>query len=138
MNVPEHLWRFPTRAAIDALATRFGLRNEPDMQDWEWEVADPNRIEEFLRAYESGELTEGERFVLMETIIQSFDESEHPLTGNPLWERILTRIEENITVHIHTVWYWACLGEKLEDSWRVAPSMRKILKRHRHRFEKKR
>lgn len=137
MSVPEHLWRFPTRAAIDALAARFGLRNEPDMQDWEWEVADPNRIEEFLGAYESGELTEDERFVLMETIIQSFEESEYSLTGNPLWERILSHLEENIALHIYTVWYWADLEEEFSDNWRVTPSIREILERHRHRFEEK-
>ena len=125
--------RHPTRAAIDGLAARFGLRNEQNMQNWEYEVSDPDRIEEFLGAYESGELTEDERFVLMETILQSFDESEYSLTGHPLWPRILTRIEENIAVHIHTVWYWADPGNKLEDSWRVAPAMRALLKRHHHR-----
>jgi hypothetical protein len=145
MNVPEHLQRFPTLAAIDSLTARFGFRNELGMQDWEYEVSDPNRIEEFLDAYESGELTEDERFILMMTIIDSFEAtlmgsseaSGQPMTENPLWQRIHTLLEKDIAVHIGTVWYWACLGNKLEDSWRVVPSMRAILKRHRRRFEKK-
>jgi len=74
MSVPEHLWRFPTAEAIESLAQRFHLPNHPNMQDWEWEVADPSRINEFVAAYKGGELNDDERFVLMETIIQSFEE----------------------------------------------------------------
>ncbi|MCP5384447.1 MAG: hypothetical protein H6913_07510 [Altererythrobacter sp.] len=44
------------------------------MQDWEFEVADANRIDEFLSAYQSQELTDDERFTLMEMIIQSFED----------------------------------------------------------------
>lgn len=135
MNVPEQLWRYPTLAAIESLTARFGFRNEPGMQDWEYEVSDPDRIEEFLDAYESGELTEDERFSLMMTILDSFEAtlmgsseaSGQPMTENPLWQRIHALLEKDIAVHIGTVWYWACLGDTLEDSWRVAPSMRKIL-----------
>lgn len=74
MTVPEHLWRFPTREAIASLAIRFDVPNEPHMQDWEWEVADPARIDEYLNAYHVGELTDDERFTLMETLIQAFDD----------------------------------------------------------------
>lgn len=135
MNVPEQLWRYPTLAAIDALTARFGFRDESGMAEWEYGVSDPNRIEEFLDAYESGELTEDERFSLMKTIIESFEEtlmgsseaSGQPMTENPLWQRIHALLEKDIAVHIGTVWSWACLGYTLEDSWWVAPSMRKIL-----------
>lgn len=43
-------------------------------QDWEWEVADPARIDEYLNAYHVGEFTDDERFTLMETLIQAFDD----------------------------------------------------------------
>jgi hypothetical protein len=70
--IPEHLWRSPTRAAINALALRFDLPNTQGMQDWEHEVADADRIHEFIAAYQSGQLDDDERFTLMELIIQSF------------------------------------------------------------------
>jgi hypothetical protein len=54
--VPEHLWRYPTKDAIENLAKRFDFPTDPQMQDWEYEVADASRIGEFLAAYESGEL----------------------------------------------------------------------------------
>lgn len=46
----DHLYRFPARAAIAALTIRFNLPNTKNMQDWEYEVADANRIAEFLAA----------------------------------------------------------------------------------------
>ncbi len=50
MKIPKRLWRFPTLATIDLLAQRFNLPNHPNMQDWEYEVADPDRVDEFLAA----------------------------------------------------------------------------------------
>ena len=52
------------------------------MQDWEWEVASPERIDEFLAAYEGGELTDDERFTLMETLLQSFEDVDAPLLND--------------------------------------------------------
>ena len=135
MEIPQRLWRFATSNARDTLATRFGLRNEPGMQDWEWEVADPSRVEEFLAAYESGELSDDERCLLIEPIIQPvFDvESLH-------WKKTQFLLEANIELHIHTVCYWACLNtleeeDGLELAWNCAPAMRAILNRHRVRFD---
>ena len=107
MSVPEHLWRFPTKDARVALASRLSLPYTAQMQDWEWEVSDPNRIAEFLALYKSGELTEDERFSLIEIIIQSFDDQERDLTDDILWQDTLNIITQNLNTHIHTVWYWS-------------------------------
>ena len=72
MAVPERYWRFQTREAMDALATRFGFQDEPWMEDWEYQVADASRLDEFLIALEAGELTDDERFTLSETVMQCF------------------------------------------------------------------
>ena len=134
MEIPQSLWRFSKKEAIDNLAARFGLPNEPGMQDWQWEVADNDRIDEFLAAYKSGELSDDERHTLMETIIQSFgwNEIEQPSLR---WQETLNLIEHNIELHIYTVCYWACLDCELEDAFEAAPSMRAILNRHRARFD---
>jgi hypothetical protein len=83
--VPEHLWRYPTRAAIDALALKFGFSNTPQIQDWAWEAADSDRIDEFIAAYKSGQLNDDERFALMETIIQSFEDLGEALYADTRW-----------------------------------------------------
>ena len=136
MSVPEHLWRFPTRAAIDALSLRFGLANDPAMQDWEWQVADADRIDEFVAALETDGLSEDERFTLMEIVLQSFEELSAPLELDQRWKRILEILDQNVSLHGHSIWYWSCLDvEDPTDWWRVTPYMRSILGKHRAEME---
>ena len=137
MSVPQRLWRFPP--ARERLAARFNLPNTEDMQDWEWQVADFSRIDEFLVAYQGSELSDDEKFTLMETIIQSFAESEFAESDevkkpSARWKMVLEWLDSNIELHIYTVWYWAVLEHDLEDGWNVAPAMRAILSAHRQRF----
>ena len=135
MSVPEHLWRFPTADAIASLAARFGLPNTKEMQDWEWEVADPQRKEEFFDAYKSGDLSDDERFTIMETIIQSFEDSEEEFHHSGLWAAVLRSIEENLDLHIHTVWYWSDLENDNEgEMWKVTPFIRDILNKYKEKF----
>lgn len=136
----EHCWRCPTRAAIDALALRFNLRNTRDMQDWEYEVADAKRINEFLAAYESGELNDDERFTLMETLLESCCEAEmydKAFLSSDVWKKILALLEQNIALHIYTVWYWSDTEQAEEDtsdSVVITPCIRTILLRQQQRF----
>jgi hypothetical protein len=106
------------------------------MQDWEWEVADPKRINEFLSAYESDLVTDDERFVLMETLIQSFEESGRSLPDDLRWCQVLELLDKNIALHIYSVWYWSDLeNDNADDAWRVTPFLRKVLELHKHRFD---
>ena len=138
MNIPRRLWRFHTKEARDKLAARFGLPNEAGMQDWHWQVADPERVDEFLAAYRSGELSEDERFTLMDTIIHSSQGWTDTETELRQWNDILALLEENIELHIYTLCYWACLEtseDELEElAFEAAPDMRAILNRHSERF----
>jgi hypothetical protein len=137
MSVPKHLWRFPTAAAIRTLAQRFGLRNDPGMQDWEWQVSDATRLDEFLRAYEEADLSDDERFVLMEIILQSFEDLGHTIVVDPRWHRTLELIDQNIDLHAHSVWYWSALeSEDADDQWVVTPFLRRIVGKHRDRLER--
>ena len=136
MSVPEHLWRFPTRGSIDSLAKRFGLRNMPGMQDWEWEVADPARLDEFLGAYLSGSLSDDERFTLMEALLQCFEESNLDLESDDRWSRVMLALDEGIELHASTLWYWSCVDGKEPSRWfRVTPLVRSVFERHRCRLE---
>lgn len=70
----EPAFRCATEAAISSLATKIGLPNTPDMQDWECQVAPPDRLSEFLSVCDTENLNDDERFCLMEIVIQSFEE----------------------------------------------------------------
>lgn len=136
MSVPEHLWRHPTAAAIDTLARRFGLPNDPGMQDWPWQVADAGRLDEFLAAYEDEGLDEDERFTLMEIMLQSFEDLGQSIGFDPRWHRTLEILDRNIDLHANTVWYWSALeNDDADDQWLVTPFMRRIVDKHRGRLE---
>ena len=108
---------------------RFGFPNTLEMQDWEWEVADSQRIGEFLSVYESGELTEDEQFILMETILQSFENLESPPQANKHWQQVLDKLDKNVELHIYTLWYWA------RGNFDISPLLRPLFERHRSRFD---
>jgi len=134
----NRLYRFPTRAAIDVLAIRFNLPNTKNMQDWEYEVADASRIAEFLAAYDSGELSEDEKFTLMSMLLQSscdaIDEDENFLRSEN-WTQFLELLERDIDIHIHLVWYWSCTDlDDLSEAWSITPFIRPILLRHQEKF----
>ena len=131
MAVPERLWRYPTRAAIDSLASRLGLANDPGMQDWAWQVADSDRIDEFIAAYEGKELTEDERFTLMETLLQSFEDASSPLESDRRWARLLELLDQNVVLHAYSICYWSLLeNDNVDECWRITPFVRAILRRH--------
>jgi hypothetical protein len=66
----EHLQRWPTTTARKALSRRFGIPLDQYSQDWEWEVADATRFDEFLAAYHDPSLSDDERVSLIEILIQ--------------------------------------------------------------------
>ena len=138
MSIPEHLWRFPTADAIASLSARLNVAYDDSMQDWEWEIADPARIDEYLALYQGGELTDDERFTLMETVIQSFADLSACLHEDPRWEHVINLLDRNIELHLYSVWYWANTDSELEnDGWAVTPFLRKLLSKHSGRLNAK-
>lgn len=110
MNVPQRYCRFPTAEAIDSLVARFALRNEPNMQDWEYEVADPDRLAEFLAALERDDLTDDERFTLSEIVMQCFEElsdDTHDVSRMEEWQRFVAMLRARPTLHAFTLCYWS-------------------------------
>jgi hypothetical protein len=137
MTLHERFIRYPTAQAVDSLAVRFNLPNHPEIQDWEYVVADSSRLDEFLDAYNSGELTDDERFTLMETILQSFEELQGKLNAHPRWRETLAILESNFNLHVYTVWYWSGRDEgPVDGEWRVAAPLRSILDRHLPRLDR--
>lgn len=127
MKIIEPECRHPTKSAIEKLAATFSLPNTPDMQDWELEVADPGRIEEFINEYKNGVLTDDEKFTLLEMLLQSFEESELNLSTNKYWKELLELIRNNYKLHEYTIWYWSSFeAENEEEQWRITPFMREL------------
>jgi hypothetical protein len=138
MEMPQHIWRCPTREAIDKLAIRFGLPNFSWMQDWEYQVSDHTRIDEFLTAYETEALSDDEKFTLMETVIDSFEQlagTGCDIAADLRWQRTISALDKNISLHAYSVWYWCRLDAEHEDEvFRVTPFVRQVFARHKDYF----
>lgn len=120
-NIPK----FPNTNARVALAKRLNLAYLENMQDWEYEVADIFRIDDFLNTYDLNDITEDERFLLIEMLFQSFEEVDD-LEKDTRWYRTLSLVENNLDLHTQTVLYWANAVESLEDSWNITPFIRNL------------
>jgi hypothetical protein len=94
------------------------------MQDWEYQIADPVRIDEYLAIYGDGTLTDDERFTLMKTVLQSFEDLNAELASDPRWSAVLELLDRNVDLHVHSIWYWADADNQMfSESWRVSPFM---------------
>lgn len=118
---------FPTAEAQKSLASRFDLVYSERMQDWEWEVADPLRFEEFFNVYSSTALSNGEKFSLMEIIIQSIEETEDLNIFSARWKIIEPILIDNHILHHHSIMYWSCYDESSEEGmFRISKHMRSV------------
>jgi hypothetical protein len=119
--------QFPTTPARQALARRFGLPYSDTMQDWEWEVADAERFDEFLAVYDATRLNDAERYSLMEVLVQCVEDLAIAGRAEIAWTAIETRLRSN-PLHRPTVEYWSCPGESdLEAMFRISSWMRRLL-----------
>jgi hypothetical protein len=130
MEIPEQLWRFPTAEAIASLVSRFQFATDPYMQDPEAELADPERIDEFLAAYETGDMTGDEKFLLMCILLNSFEFSDRPLLSQPQWPRTLALLDRDIAVHIFSVLAFSAPESDPENDWLIGPDMRVLAEKH--------
>ncbi|MDF1668988.1 MAG: hypothetical protein P1U83_05175 [Roseovarius sp.] len=96
------------------------------MQDWELEVANPLDLDRYLTLFAEVINKDDLRFTLADIIIQAFEETGLDLELDARWRPFLDELVENMGVHAHQIWYWACFDVELEDVWRVAPYMRSI------------
>ncbi|MCZ8023688.1 MAG: hypothetical protein O9294_18160 [Cytophagales bacterium] len=126
MNEPK--FRLSTKEAIESLASELNLPYEQSMQDWAYEVANPDDIESYIKHY-STKLDEDKKFVLMEIIIQAINDQKSDKHLFQYWNIVKPLIIEDFTVHEYTIYYWSCLeSDESDDFWNITPLMREIWK----------
>jgi hypothetical protein len=122
----EPTFRCGTRKAIDELAEELNLPNKMTMQDWSYEVANPNDIDKYIFHYVSTK-DDDKKFVLMEIIIQATEEQNTEELFQNYCEAIKPILEADFRLHEFTIYYWSCFdNENLEDCWKITPLIRRI------------
>lgn len=91
------------------LSKKLNLEFHESMQDWEYEIADSDRIQEFIEEYDKSESTDKEKQSLMEIIL---DSSNDLLVDNKTVEfekfflAIIERLKKESKLHEGTINYW--------------------------------
>ena len=98
----------PDQVSRERLAKRLCLEFDNNMQDWEYEVSNPNRLDEFIDEYDKKKTTQNEKEILMEIILDSSNdlciENERNFQTKYL-KRLIERLEKNSDLHIATIKY---------------------------------
>ena len=98
-------------------------------QDWEYEVADSNRIGDFLEFYISNELNMAEKRILIKLLLESYNDYVEKKGFNSDYARkIKTILEKEKRLFEDIIQEWSCQEENLENSFYITPIIREIIK----------
>ena len=118
--------RHPTTAAIERLDSIFGFSPDAYSQDWDVELADGERLAEFVSTYSTVALDDDERFTLMTLIVASaHDALDFHEMGEAEWRPIHDLLIANFSLHACTIYYWCCVDATcMDECFTLSPLMR--------------
>ena len=116
--------RYRTSKACLEISSVLDMPYSEFYQDWPWEVANPDDIEKYISHYVTLK-DDDKKFVLMEAIIQACDELE-PNLLEKYWPIVRDLLLSNFTVHEHSIFYWCCFQDDLENCFRISSNMRSV------------
>lgn len=128
ITIPEPIpVSFLTADSIEYLDALLQIDKERYDQDWEIEIAAPERLREFLDAYDNQTRNDNDRFALMALIVCSFEDSTICGVNEDVWRGIRERLLDRFRLHQYTIMYWCCVEETdPENVWTITPLMRGV------------
>lgn len=98
-------------------------------QDWEIEMANSNRINDFLKYYQQNNLSSDEKVALMSLILASYEDflNENNLKIDVRWNQIKSILESERVIFVDLIDYWILDNENIKDNlFRITPLLRNI------------
>ena len=109
------------------LADLFGYKIDIHDQDWTYTIVEPDRIDEYIQAYDTKITNEDTKFSLMEMIIQSLTEQKNEKLMKEKWKLVKPILNKDFDLHEYTIYYWCSWdNENIDDCWEVTPLMREF------------
>jgi len=110
------------------LSESLGLTWDKSIQDWDLINSNPERIDDFLKAYKVLD-DDDEKFILMQLIVASFDDFQSDKNFDfKLWDKCSNILENEHFIHIHTIFYWS-KKENQSDHFFISPFMDVIFRK---------
>lgn len=98
-------------------------------QDWELEMTDASRIDEFIDYYLTNALNEEEKYALISLIIASYDDvlSFGKINADQNWLKIKAMLEKDRKLFADLIDYWKLEDETDDDNvFTITPLIRTI------------
>lgn len=116
----------PKKETIAALSKKLSLPYKGTEQDWDIEMADSNRINEFIDLYHQYDLDFEERVALMSLIIASYDDflNENNVEIDSRWNIIKLMLAKDRIHFVELINYWSQCNET--DIFRITSLMRAV------------
>jgi len=125
MKIEEPKFRFGKN--WQELADLFNYKIEVGDQDWTYTIVEPERIDEYIAAYDTTITNDDTKFSLMEMIIQSLTDQENTKLMYEKWPQVESILHTDFELHKYTIYYWCCWdNEDVDDCWQVTPLFREF------------
>lgn len=119
------------KETIIKLDKLLGLNYQGFEQDWSIELANPNRITEFIETAYSNHFESSIKYALMELILASFNDRAWDENDKFLWNSIEILLNKDLNLYVDLLKYWAVEDEKEKDQFfRITPFVRDFLQRN--------
>lgn len=120
---------FVRQDTLKRLSENLSLPYTGTEQDWELEMADASRIDEFIEYYKNNLLSKDEKYALISLIIASYDDvlSLGKLRIDHNWTMIKTLLEKDRILFADLISYWKLEDETDDDNlFAITPLIRTI------------
>ncbi len=122
----EPKFKTGTKEAIESLAKELNLPYDQSMQDWSYEIANPEYIELYIEHYNKT-LDENKKFILMEIILQALNDQIDNKYLLKYWILLKEILIKDFEIHEYTIFYWSCIeSQNYEDTWTITPFIKEI------------
>ncbi|MGE5473169.1 MAG: hypothetical protein ACM3UU_02990 [Ignavibacteriales bacterium] len=98
-------------------------------QDWDLEMADSNRINDFLKFYQQNDLSEYKKAAVMSIILASYNDflNENDVEIDYRWNEIKSILDSKKIFFKDLINYWSLCNEVDDGNlFRITPLIRKI------------
>ena len=95
-------------------------------QDWEIEVANCNRIFEFINYFDNHNLNDFEKYFLIYVILESYEDYLTTGKNQEVELKIKKYLKENFELCKDILEEYSCEGQPLEDCFLITPLIRSI------------
>lgn len=98
-------------------------------QDWDLEMSNYNRIDDFINYYKQNDLPDEKKLALMSLILASYDDflNKNDLKYDDKWDEIKLELKSKKIIFDNLINYWSLSNETdRDDIFRITPLIREI------------